>query len=218
MNLASNPTPYMIDDISSRFLVNLPNSEFCSFDRVMYHLQCASWFYQDYLRHQYQTQSLSTRNFCHMMFNRSAILRPYLSQFDRIYRSFVDYMNNIDVFGCMIWSRNNTHVLLIRGPTGYWSFPKGKRNQDEMGLDCARREVWEETGLDMGPFLHKDTPSRTRRIYNRRLTMYVVHVDRKRFPIRWKHVDQTEVTDIRWVPTSEIMGRRYPTVLPFLRN
>jgi 8-oxo-dGTP pyrophosphatase MutT (NUDIX family) len=208
--------PYMIADISSRFLVNLPASELISFDRVFYHLQCASWFYHDYLRHQYNTQQLSTRNFCHMMFSQSDLLQPYLSQFDQLYTSFVDYMNNISVYGCIIWSTNLTHVLLIRGPTGYWSFPKGKMNQDELGIECARREIREETGVDMGPVLNKDTPHTTRRVYHRLLTMYIVHVDMDLFPICWTLIDKTEVTDIRWVPITEITGRRYPTVIPFL--
>ena len=31
-----------------------------------------------------------------------------------------------------------------------WSFPRGKINKDEPDLDCAIREVYEETGLDVG--------------------------------------------------------------------
>ena len=208
--------PKMIADIASRFIVNLPDSELRSFDRLLYHLQCASWFYNDHLRFQYNTRYLSTRRFCHMMFSTSDILRPYLSQFDRLYTAFVDYMNNIPVFGCMIWSPCRTHVLLVRGPTGYWSFPKGKRDQDECGLDCARREVLEETGFDVRPFLHKDSVSVTRHVYNRILTMYdVVALDM--FPIIHENRDTTEVTDIRWVQVDQITSRnRYPTVLPFL--
>lgn len=30
-----------------------------------------------------------------------------------------------------------------------WSFPRGKINKDEDDLDCAVREVWEETGFDL---------------------------------------------------------------------
>jgi len=34
-----------------------------------------------------------------------------------------------------------------------WSFPKGKVNEDEKGHDCAVREVLEETGFDIGPYI-----------------------------------------------------------------
>lgn len=35
-----------------------------------------------------------------------------------------------------------------------WSFPKGKVNEEEKGHDCAVREVFEETGFDIGPFIN----------------------------------------------------------------
>lgn len=30
-----------------------------------------------------------------------------------------------------------------------YSFPKGKVNKGETGIDCAKREVWEEVGYDI---------------------------------------------------------------------
>lgn len=30
-----------------------------------------------------------------------------------------------------------------------YSFPKGKVNKDESGVECAKREVWEEVGYDI---------------------------------------------------------------------
>ena len=39
-------------------------------------------------------------------------------------------------------------VLLVHRPhRGDWSLPKGKRNRRESSLDCALREVHEETGF-----------------------------------------------------------------------
>jgi mRNA-decapping enzyme subunit 2 len=42
-------------------------------------------------------------------------------------------------------------VLLVRGwkKGASWSFPRGKINRDEKDLDCAIREVYEETGYDL---------------------------------------------------------------------
>jgi mRNA-decapping enzyme subunit 2 len=205
----------MITDLSSRFLVNLPCTELRSFDRVLYHLQSASWFYNDHLRYEYNTKPLSTRNFCLMMFETSDLLRPYLPHFPQLYRSFQNYLSNIHVYGCIIWSTTCTHILLVRGPTGFWSFPKGKKDESECGIDCARREVFEETGVDVGPFLDSNTPSVTRRVYKRVLTMYVIQMDM--FPITCTDPDQTEIIDVQWIRANRISDWNiYPTVLPFL--
>lgn len=42
-------------------------------------------------------------------------------------------------------------VVLVKGwkRGANWSFPRGKINKDEADLDCAVREVYEETGLDL---------------------------------------------------------------------
>lgn len=42
-------------------------------------------------------------------------------------------------------------VVLVKGwkKNASWSFPRGKINKDEKDLDCAIREVYEETGFDL---------------------------------------------------------------------
>ncbi len=42
-------------------------------------------------------------------------------------------------------------VVLVKGwkKNANWSFPRGKINKDESDLDCAIREVYEETGYDI---------------------------------------------------------------------
>ncbi|MGC8555806.1 MAG: bis(5'-nucleosyl)-tetraphosphatase, partial [Conexivisphaera sp.] len=39
--------------------------------------------------------------------------------------------------------------LLLKYPSGYWEFPKGNVEPGESPLETARREVKEETGLDV---------------------------------------------------------------------
>jgi mRNA-decapping enzyme subunit 2 len=42
-------------------------------------------------------------------------------------------------------------AVLVKGwkKGAHWSFPRGKINKDEKDLDCAIREVYEETGFDL---------------------------------------------------------------------
>ncbi len=44
----------------------------------------------------------------------------------------------------------NTEILLVRHiKSGYWSFPKGHMEEGETEEETARREIKEETGLDV---------------------------------------------------------------------
>jgi 8-oxo-dGTP pyrophosphatase MutT (NUDIX family) len=53
------------------------------------------------------------------------------------------------VFG-VICSTSDNKYLLVRGKTGgKWSFPKGHMQESEHALDCALRELYEETGIEM---------------------------------------------------------------------
>jgi len=37
-----------------------------------------------------------------------------------------------------------------------YSFPKGKTNENESGIDCAVREVWEEIGLNISKLISEN--------------------------------------------------------------
>jgi 8-oxo-dGTP pyrophosphatase MutT (NUDIX family) len=52
-----------------------------------------------------------------------------------------------DVCGVIVLYRNK--ILLIRGSGGKWSFPKGRRRENETFLEGALREAKEEAGLDL---------------------------------------------------------------------
>jgi 8-oxo-dGTP pyrophosphatase MutT (NUDIX family) len=42
-----------------------------------------------------------------------------------------------------------TKFLLVQGKSGIWSFPKGVSNCNETTMNCAIRELYEETGIDI---------------------------------------------------------------------
>jgi len=45
--------------------------------------------------------------------------------------------------------RNRRLYLMLRYPSGYWDFPKGRLESSETNIDAAIREFREETGLDV---------------------------------------------------------------------
>lgn len=59
------------------------------------------------------------------------------------------------VYGTIFVSQRN-RILLVKGrKTGIWSFPKGHPKKGETAFQCARRETYEETGLDLPLFFDR---------------------------------------------------------------
>jgi 8-oxo-dGTP pyrophosphatase MutT (NUDIX family) len=90
----------------------------------------------------------------------------------------------------------DNRVLLVKGrQTGKWSFPKGHLEPYESSLECALRELYEETGVELNGQPHIG--------YNKlsvgRYFFFAMDSD---VPTRIK--DTTEVTEADWIPISEL--------------
>lgn len=94
-------------------------------------------------------------------------------------------------------SHGNTEILLIRHVrSGYWSFPKGHAEPGETEEETARREIKEETGLDV----FVDTGFRETVTFSPRrdTTKTVVYFVAR--AMRQEVTPQVEeISDIRWV-------------------
>ncbi len=103
--------------------------------------------------------------------------------------------------GCVVWTGTPEALrfaVVHRPRYDDWSFPKGKVDEGETELECAIREVEEETGLvgDIGAEL---------------LTLgYVDHRDRPKTVRYWllertggAFVVNDEVDELRWLSTAE---------------
>jgi 8-oxo-dGTP diphosphatase len=85
-------------------------------------------------------------------------------------------------------------VLVVHRPRyDDWSLPKGKVDPGESDEDCARREVWEETGLRCE--LGDELPS----------TRYIDHKGRSKLVRYWA----MEVVDGAFVPNDEVDAIRW---------
>ncbi|KAI9887259.1 MAG: mRNA-decapping enzyme subunit 2 [Watsoniomyces obsoletus] len=142
-----------LDDLSVRFLVNLPQEDLQSVERICFQVEEAQWFYEDFVRPLDKSlPSMGLRDFCFRIFQHC----PLFSQFSQhhhaaAFAEFLTYRTRVPVRGAILLNDDMDHVLLVKGWTkrSSWSFPRGKINKDETDLDCAVREVYEETGYDI---------------------------------------------------------------------
>jgi len=67
------------------------------------------------------------------------------------FAEFLAYKTRVPVRGAIMLNEKMDEVVLVKGwkKGANWSFPRGKINKDEPDLDCAIREVYEETGYDI---------------------------------------------------------------------
>ncbi|PGH04602.1 mRNA-decapping enzyme subunit 2 [Blastomyces parvus] len=142
-----------LDDLCVRFIINLPREELESVERICFQVEEAQWFYEDFIRPlDPNLPSLSLRAFALRIFQHC----PLMSQWSHYHHStafseFLAYKTRVPVRGAILLNQDMDEVVLVKGwkKNANWSFPRGKINKDEKDLDCAIREVYEETGFDI---------------------------------------------------------------------
>lgn len=97
-------------------------------------------------------------------------------------------------FGCILLSARRT-VLLVQGrSTGKWSFPKGHPYTNEYPHECALRETFEETGIN----LHHGF---TTKLHLSKGTYFVYHITKEYTP---SPQDTNEIMNAKWAAIDEI--------------
>ncbi|KAH6032189.1 hypothetical protein HBI83_019680 [Parastagonospora nodorum] len=143
-----------LDDLCVRFIVNLPNEELQSVERICFQIEEAQWFYEDFIRplDPNNLPSMHLRKFSQLMFQHCPLFSAYSEELhQQAYENFLAYKTRVPVRGAIMLNQDMTHAVLVKGwkKGAKWSFPRGKINKEETDLDCAVREVWEETGYDL---------------------------------------------------------------------
>jgi hypothetical protein len=57
--------------------------------------------------------------------------------------------------GVIIHNKKNNHVLIIQSRGNLWGFPKGSMEENETFIECAKRELREETSINLDVSLLK---------------------------------------------------------------
>lgn len=142
-----------LDDLCVRFLVNLPQEELMSMERMCFQIEEAQWFYEDFIRPLDPTlPQMNLAVFANRILRHCPLTTGYSDQeYAQVFDNFIAYKTRVPVRGAIMLDASMEHVLLVKGykKNATWSFPRGKINHKEDDLVCAIREVWEETGYDI---------------------------------------------------------------------
>ncbi|KAJ8904659.1 hypothetical protein NDN08_001177 [Rhodosorus marinus] len=144
----------VLDDLCCRFLLNLPKSEFSSFERLFFAIESAHWFYDDFFRENHPNlPKFSLKDFAFALFAHTPLLQPYRDSVDQLFKDFRTYKQGVPKCGAAMLNKGMDRVVLVLGwgSKGRWGFPKGKLGNDETELEASIREVDEETGYNFAP-------------------------------------------------------------------
>jgi len=197
----------ILDDLGSRFIINVPEDQRKDLIRMCFQIEIAHWFYVDeYVSNKEKANSYRPRlrqcylrEFAEHMIRHVGFLSVHSDNVDQILDDFRAYKLAVPTYGGIILNEDLSKVLLV---LGYWSktswgFPKGKVNEEEEPHVCAVREVLEETGYDMGPKINPDEFI-LKEISGQRCCLYIITgvPETTHFAPRTKR----EIRDIQWFP------------------
>ncbi|KAJ2960233.1 hypothetical protein NQZ79_g4438 [Umbelopsis isabellina] len=186
MALANLSFEDILDDLSSRFVINVPEEELASVERICFQIEQAHWFYEDFVREQKpELPSFSLKNFSAKIFQHCPLLRQWENEHERAFADFMQY--KIRIPG---WSSKSG-----------WGFPKGKINKDEENDICAAREVLEETGFDITPYIEPQNFLETT-LREQRIRLYIICG----VPENSEFIPRTrkEISQIAWFKLTEL--------------
>jgi len=234
-----------LDEVHTRFILNVPPEELSTSERIFFQLEQAWWYYEDLICDKIEQENgvcnlprfANLKPFSKRLFEFSPLLRHL--DFHKLWKEFAIYKRKISTYGCILLNKDCTHVAMCKMyKSNVWTFPAGKINQNEIGIDAAAREVYEETGFDphclLGGLTKEwlDNGETEKLQWNRplrdpedaltfveqpsgkRRTCYVCCGVPENFP--FEPVCRKEVDIIEWVDLRDIKEYKTFAVLPFI--
>lgn len=201
----------VLDDLAARFIVNCPGSDADASSEelmlLMFEVEKAHWFYTDFWRERNQAlPALGIREFTSQLFNHCAMLNSFASQADTIVSEWQAYKRGVPTFGACLLNQSLNKVLLVRGWNAKsWGWPKGKVNKDEDDAICAAREVEEEIGYDILPYIDEANTMQAK-VGEQKMKLYVIPYVPESTVFETK--TRQEISEIRWHNISDLMGEK----------
>ncbi|SPO22744.1 related to decapping enzyme [Ustilago trichophora] len=229
-----------LEDLSSRFIVNLPSDELSSIERICFQVEQAHWFYEDFLRPLNSSlPSLGLRRFSSYLLHTASMIVPLIQRYitggsgqqdlEAAFDEFLKYKTRVPVCGAILLAEDWNKCLLVKGwkSSAAWGFPKGKINQNEPERDCAIREVLEETGYDCSSLLPEDSKDYLDlTMREQRIRLYIVPGVKE--STKFETLTRKEISKIAWFKLSDLptwkkskdppagMGGKFYLISPFI--
>ena len=233
-----------LDDVHTRFILNLPSSELRTADRIFVQLEQAWWYYEDFIcdprpHLDYLPRYNHLRPFAKELFEYSTVL-PDATQFNEMWKQYSIYKKKISNYGCILLSSDYQRIVLCQVYNGKsYTLPSGKINEGEDGAAAAARETYEETGFDpscryglTASWLEESPPQhitwdtqfqhpKNKLVHqeedhtNKRRTCYVIVGVPEDFP--FAPVCRKEVSNIEWFNLDQVSSIPTFAVMPFVK-
>ena len=194
--LLNQSVDHVIEDLIVRFLVNVPNEDLSSIERVFFQVEEAQWFYTDFVRQlNPYLPGMKMKLFASTVLEKCPLIWKWGDPTNALAR-FGKYKSTIPVRGVALFNKDLTKVVLLKGTeSNAWSFPRGKISKDESDIDCAVREAEEETGFNASGLINEqDVVERT--IRGKNYKIYLV----KNVPedFNFQPLVRNEISKIEW--------------------
>ncbi|PIL31939.1 hypothetical protein GSI_06643 [Ganoderma sinense ZZ0214-1] len=195
----------VLEDLSSRFILNLPEEELASVARVCFQVEQAHWYYEDFIREQNPSKfpSYTLKTFSEALFRACPLLTHWAEDHDRTFESFMKYKTRVPVCGAIMLNDTWDKVVLVKGwkSSAGWGFPKGKINEQEPKHRCAIREVLEETGYNLEDQLDPENVLQLS-IKEQSISLYIVPGVPEDYPFETK--TRKEISKIAWFRLTDL--------------
>ena len=190
---------------------------------LMFEVEKAHWFYSDFWRERDTSlPSLGIREFALKIFQHTAYLHSYDTRFDTIFTKWQEYKRGVPTFGAIILNSSLTKVLMVQGWSGKsWGWPKGKLNRHESDAVCAAREVYEEIGFDVSPYIDENNAV-VAKMGEQHMKLFIIPGIPE--DTVFETLTRQEIKDIKWHMISDLESKigddlkknKYYSVVPVL--
>ncbi|OBA19901.1 DCP2-domain-containing protein [Metschnikowia bicuspidata var. bicuspidata NRRL YB-4993] len=201
--LLGQSVDHVLEDLLVRFVINVPDEDLSSIERVFFQVEEAQWFYTDFLRTlNPELPSMKMKSFAPKILNKCPLLWKWGDPADALPR-FGKYKSTIPVRGIAMLNKDLSKLVLLKGlESNTWSFPRGKISKGEADLECAIRETREETGFDAREYVSENAVLE-RTIYGKNFKIYLAkgvpedHV--------FEPLVRNEIAEIRWFDIKNLL-------------